>query len=189
MTSMTHSRSATAIAEAPQWNPADLVAAVRATPMTVAEYADLILAVRESIPDLLPPDAAIKKRINWAQRLSPRFVQSMATGLETSPVWQASADAKPDELRQNIDRANELRPLAEQADALNTLVQFNTDYHHFVAADKARVAYNVGNRLGGNEGKAITPHLKIARESLPKRHKAVATAKFIADPDAPPAKQ
>lgn len=108
---------------------------------------------------------------------------------ETSPVWQDSADAKPDELRQNLDRANELRLLAEQADALNTLVQFNTDYHHFVAADKARVAYNVGNRLGGNEGKAITPHLKIARESLPKRHKAVATAKFIADPDAPPAKQ
>jgi hypothetical protein len=111
----------------------------------------------------------------------------MATGLETSSVWQASADAKPDELRQNLDRSNELRPLAEQADALNTLVQFNTDYHHFVAADKARVAYNAGNRLGGQEGKAITPHLDIARESLPKRHKS-ATAKFIAEPGEPPAK-
>lgn len=156
--------------------------------MTAAEYADLILAVRESIPNLLPPDKTIKKRINWAQRLSPRFVQSMATGLETSPIWQASADAKPEELRENLERANELQPLAEQANALNSLVQFNTDYHHFVAADKARVAYNVGSRLGGKEGKAITPHLKIARESLPKRHKAAAQ-KLIVDPGAPPAKQ
>src|SRR2546423_15117971 len=188
MTSTARSRSATATAETPQWTTADIVAAVRATPMTLAEYADLILALRESIPNLLPPDNSIKKRINWAQRLSPRFIQSVATGLETSPVWQVSADAKPDELRQNIDRANELRPLAEQADALNTLVKFNTDYHHFVAADKARVAYNVGHKLGGNEGKAITPHLQIARESLPKRHKAT-VAKLLADHGEPPAKQ
>jgi hypothetical protein len=154
--------------------------------MRVTEFADLILAIRESIPDLLPPDKTIKKRINWARRLSPRFVQSMATGLETSPVWQASADAKPDELRQNLDRSNELRPLAEQADALNTLVQFNTDSHHFVAADKARVAYNVGNRLGGKEGKRSRRTSTSPASHSPKRHKA-ATAKFIAEPGEPSA--
>jgi hypothetical protein len=184
MTSTIRARSTKA--ETLQSTPADIVAAVRATPMTAAEYAELILAVRESIPNLLPPDKTIKKKMNWAQRLSPRFVQSMATGLETSPVWQASADAKPDELRQNLDRESELRPLAEQADALNTLVQFNTDYHHFVAADKARVAYNVGSRLGGKEGKAITPHLNIARESLPRRHKT--STKIIGGDGTPPAK-
>jgi hypothetical protein len=174
--------------QATQWTPADVVAAVRATPMTAAQYADVILAVRESIPNLLPIDKALRKRINWAQRLSPRFVQSMATGLETSPVWQASADATPDELRQNMERSNELRPLAEQADALNTVVQFTTDYHHFVAADKARVAFNVGHKLGGKEGKLITPHLNMARESLPKRHKATA-AKFLADTHVSPDKE
>jgi hypothetical protein len=186
MTSKNRSRSTTP--ETPQWTSADIVAAVRATPMAPAEYADLILALRESIPNLLPPDKAIKKKINWAQRLSPRFVQSMATGLETSPVWQASADAKPDELRANLDRSSELRPLAEQADALNAIVQFNTDYHHFVAADKARIAYNVGSRLGGNEGKTIAAHLKIAREWLPKRHKA-ATTKLLADHNGSSGKQ
>lgn len=175
------------VAETPQWQPSDIAAAVRATPMTAAEYADLILAVRESIPNLLPPDKSIRKRLNWALRLSPRFVQSIATGLDTSTVWQASADANPGELREHLGRADELRPLAEQADALNSLVQFNTDYHHFVAADKARVAYNVGSRLGGNEGKSITAHLQIARTSLPRRHKATAaTNKFIPDFPAPP---
>jgi hypothetical protein len=174
--------------QATQWTPADVVAAVRATPMTAAQYADVILAVRESIPNLLPLDKILRKRMNWAQRLSPRFVQSMATGLETSAVWQASADATPDELRQNMERSNELRPLAEQADALNAVVQFTTDYHHFVAADKARVAFNVGHKLGGKEGRVIAPHLSIARESLPKRHKAVA-AKFLADTNASPHKE
>ena len=171
-----------------QWTPADVVAAVRATPMTAAQYADVILAIRESIPNLLPLDKVLRKRMNWAQRLSPRFVQSMATGLDTSAVWQASADATPAELRQNLERSDELRPLAEQADALNTVVQFTTDYHHFVAADKARVAFNVGHKLGGKEGKVIAPHLNIARESLPKRHKATA-AKFLADTTAQPDKE
>ena len=163
-------------AEAPQWKPADIVAAVRATPMTVADYADVLLAIRESIPDLNPPDKSLATKIRWAARLSPRFVQSMATGLETSALWQKSADATPEELTRNLERESELRPLAEQANALNALLQFNTAYHHFVAVDKARVAYGVGARLGGNEGKAITPHLKIAKESLPKtRHKSTKT--------------
>jgi hypothetical protein len=174
--------------QATQWTPADVVAAVRTTPMTAAQYADVILAIRESIPNLLPIDKTLKKRMSWAQRLSPRFVQSMATGLETSAVWQASADATPLELRQNLERSDELRPLAEQADALNTVVQFTTDYHHFVAADKARVAFNVGHKLGGKEGKMIAPHLSIARESLPKRHKAAA-AKFIAETTAQPGRE
>ena len=173
----------------PKWTPADIVAAVRATAMTPAEYAEVILAMRETIPNLLPLDKTIRKRMNWAQRLTPRFVQSVATGLETSTVWQASADATPDQLRQNLDRSSDLRPLAEQADALNSVVQFTTDYHHFVAADKARIAFNVGHKLGGNEGRVIVPHLNIARESLPKlskRHKAT-VAKFLADTPAAPA--
>jgi len=99
-------------------------------------------------------------------------VHSTATGLETSALWQESADATPEELPQNLERETELRTLAEQANALNALLQFNTAYHHFVAVNKARVAYGVGARLGGKEGRAITPHLKIAKESLPKtRHK------------------
>jgi hypothetical protein len=151
-----------------QLTPAAIIAAVRSTPMSVAEYAELILAVRESIPDLRPPDKSLLRRMSWAARLSPRFVQSVANGLESSSVWQASADATPDELHRNLDRSSELRPLAEQAQALDALVQFNTNFHHFVAADKARIAYAVGAKLGGNEGKAIGPHLKIARDALPK---------------------
>jgi hypothetical protein len=62
------------------------------------------------------------------------------------------------------------------AEVLQEILYRYSALHRF---DLARQVYDlfviacpVGNKLGGNEGKAITPHLKIARESLPKRHKA-----------------
>src|SRR2546430_14401824 len=109
-----------------------MAAAGRATRMPVANHADVPNPTRESFPDLNPPDKSLATKIRWAARLSPRFVQSMATGLETSALWQKSADATPEELTQNLERETELRPLAEQASALNALLQFNTAYHHFV---------------------------------------------------------
>ena len=48
------------------------------------------------------------------------------------------------------------------------MVQFNTSYHHFVAATQSRVAYHVGRRLGGDEGKSLKPHLDIIQEQIPK---------------------
>ena len=107
-------------------------------------------------------------------------------------LWPASKRRRSGKIRRRHARgadaelgARDQAPLlAEQANALNALLQFNTAYHHFVAVDKARVAYGVGARLGGNEGKAITPHLKIAKESLPKvRHKT--TKALLSEFEAP----
>jgi len=166
--------------ETSQWKPSDLIEAVKTTPMTSAEYAELILAIKQSIPGLEPPDKALRTKLSWAQRVSPVFVNSVATGLDGSTIWQQSAEANPEEMRRHIARAEELRPIAEQSDALNTLVQFNMKYHHFTAVDTARTAYNVGAHLGGKEGKAISPNLKIAKDAAPKtRHKTKAT--FLAE--------
>ena len=56
----------------------------------------------------------------------------------------------------------------EEAKALNAVMHFNTSYHHYVAATKSRVAYNVGRRLGGDEGKSLKTHLDIIQEQSPK---------------------
>jgi hypothetical protein len=61
-------------------------------------------------------------------------------------------------------------------------------YQHFAAVDKARTAYNAGLHLGGKEGKAISPNLKIAKAAAPKtRHKTMKS--FLAEETVPPAKE
>ena len=59
--------------EAPQWKPSDVIAAVRAMPMSSAEYAELILAIKQSIPDLDPPDKSLQTKLSWARRVSPNL--------------------------------------------------------------------------------------------------------------------
>ena len=176
----------TATTETPQRKPSDLIEAVRGTPLTSADYAELILAIKQSIPRLDPPDKSLHTRLTWARRVSPTFVHSVATGLDGSPIWQQSAEADPEEMRQHLTRAEELRPIAEQSDALNALLQFNMRYHHFAAVDKARTAYNVGRHLGGKEGKVITPNLKIAKVSAPKTRHKTTKATFLAEDTVPP---
>jgi hypothetical protein len=109
----------TATTEAPQWKPSDLIEAVRGTPMTSADYSELIMAIKQSIPSLEPPDKSLHTKLTWARRVSPNFVHSVATGLDGSAIWQQSAEADPQEMRQHLTRAEELRPIAEQSDALN----------------------------------------------------------------------
>lgn len=179
----------TATTEAPQWKPSDLIEAVRGTPMTSADYAELILAIKQAIPNLEPPDQSLNTKLNWARRVSSNFVHSVATGLDGSTIWQQSAEADPEEMRQHLRRAEELRPIAEQSDALNALVQFNMRFHHFAAVDKARTAYNVGTRLGGKEGKAISPNLKIAKEAAPKTRHKTTKAAFLGEETVTPAKE
>jgi hypothetical protein len=150
------------------WTAADLVEGISKTPLTLAELAMLVRTIRDSIPDLLPPDPALATRMRSAARLSPRFIDSAANGLENSELWQKSADATPGTIRQHLNRSLELQPLLEETKALDAVVQFNTSYHHYVAATQSRVAYHVGRRLGGDEGKSLKPHLDIIQEQIPK---------------------
>src|ERR1041385_7956037 len=53
------------------WTAADLVEAIHKTPLTLAEFAMLVRTIRDSIPDLLPPDPALATRMRSAARLSP----------------------------------------------------------------------------------------------------------------------
>lgn len=154
--------------ETTRWTAADLAEAINATSLTFAERATLVRAIRDSIPDLLHPDPSLLGRMRSAGRLSARFIDSAATGLENSELWQKSADATPEEIRQHLNRSADLLPLTEEAKALNAVMQYNTSYHHYVAATKSRVAYSVGRRLGGDEGKSLKPHLDIIKEQIPK---------------------
>jgi hypothetical protein len=151
-----------------RWTAADLVEAIQKNPLTLAERAALVRAIRDSIPDLLHPDPSLAGKMRSAARLSNQFIDSAATGLENSELWQKSADATPDEIRLHLSRSADLQPLLEEAKALDAVMQFNTSYHHYVAASKSRVAYNVGRRLGGDEGKSLKPHLDIIKEQIPK---------------------
>ena len=157
-----------AASETPRWTAADLVTAIQTTPLTLPERAKLVRAIRDSVPDLVHPDPSLAAKMRSAARLSSHYIESAATGLENSELWQKSADASPQEIRQHLNRSAELQPLAEEAKALNTVMQFNTSYHHYVAALKSRVAYNVGRRLGGDEGKSLKPHLDIIKAQSPK---------------------
>jgi hypothetical protein len=154
--------------ETPRWTAADLAQAIQATSLTSAERATLVRAIRDSVPDLLHPDPSLSGKMRSAARLSAHFIDSAATGLENSELWQKSADATPEEIRQHLSRAADLTPLAEEAKALNAVMQFNTSYHHYIAATKSRVAYNVGRRLGGDEGRSLKPHLDIIKDQIPK---------------------
>lgn len=151
-----------------RWTAADLVAAIQTTPLTLAERAALVRAIRDSVPDLLHPDPSLFGKIRSGARMPAHFIESAATGLENSELWQKSADATPEEIRLHLNRSAELQPLLEEAKALNAVMQFNTSYHHYVAASKSRDAYNVGRRLGGNEGKSIKPQLDIIKAQIPK---------------------
>jgi len=151
-----------------RWTAADLVEAIQKNPLTLAERAALVRAIRDSIPDLLHPDPSLVGKMRSAARLSNQFIDSAATGLENSELWQKSADATPEEIRLHLSRSADLQPLLEEAKALDAVMQFNASYHHYVAASKSRVAYNVGRRLGGDEGKSLKPHLDIIKEQIPK---------------------
>lgn len=160
----------------PQFTAADLVAAVQTTPLTMLERAELLRAIRGSVSGLLQPDVSLSGKLRAAARLPVRFVEYAATGLENSDIWQKAAEAAPQEMRDALSRASDLQPLAEEAKALDALLQFNSRYNHWVAATKARDAYRVGRKIPGETAGTLKPHLDAMKEQLPKPRRKAKTS-------------
>ena len=154
--------------ETPTLTPADLIAAIRSTPMTLSDYAEIVRAIMAAIPDLLPPDPTRTTNLRSAARFSPKFIEVAADGLKSSAKWQASADATPEELLTNLDRARGCRELGGECAALASVLKYNQLYHHSIAATKARNAYHNGRTLGGDDGRILKPHLDQLRTLFPK---------------------
>jgi hypothetical protein len=154
--------------ETPVMTPADIVSAIRSTPMTLADYAEIVRAIMAAIPDLLPPDPSRITNLRSAARFTPKFIEVAADGLKSSAKWQTSADATPEELLTNLDRARDCRELGGECAALASVLKFNQLHHHSIAATKARNAYHNGRTLGGDDGRILKPHLDQLKALFPK---------------------
>ena len=174
----------TTTTETPVLTPADIVSAIRSTSMTLADYAEIVRAIMAAIPDLLPPDPSRTTNLRAAARFSPKFIEVAADGLKSSTKWQTSADATPEELLTNLDRARGCRELGGECAALASVLKYNQLYHHSIAATKARTAYHNGRTLGGDDGRILKPHLDQLRLLFPKTGRQ---KKSTDTPETPPA--
>jgi hypothetical protein len=127
--------------------------------LTPAERLAVIRIIREGM-DMLPPetDQRLRARINVARGVPARAVESMATALEPSVLWQQSANTTPEELRR-WQVFGEHRPLFEDLMTFAKVLGYNLDYHHYTAVAKARDVYRVGRNLSGPEGLSAQVHL------------------------------
>ena len=158
----------TTAVETPTLTPADIIAAVRTTPMTLDDYAEIIRAITGAIPDLLPPDPSQTNKLRTAARISPKFIEAAATGLKSSTLWQQSSVTNPDELLGQLNRSRGWLELFRESSALAEVSKFNHLYHHSVAATKARKAYHNGRTIGGDDGLILKPHLDVLQDLFPK---------------------
>jgi len=168
----------------PTLAPADIIAAIRSTPMTLSDYAEIVRAITAAIPDLLPPDPSSATKLRSAARFTPKFIEVAADGLKSSAKWQSSSDATPDELLTNLDRARGCRELGGECTALASVLKYNQFYHHAIAATKARTAYHNGRTIGGDDGRILQPHLDQLKALFPKTGRR--TAKPSEPPTTPP---
>ena len=171
--------------ETPALTPADIISAIRSTPMTLSDYAEIVRAITAAIPDLLPPDPSATTKLRSAARFSPKFIEVAADGLKGSAKWQSSSDATPDELLTNLDRARGCRELGGECAALASVLKYNQFYHHAIAATKARTAYHNGRTIGGDDGRILKPHLDQLKALFPKTGRR--SAKASDSPTTPPA--
>jgi hypothetical protein len=140
---------------------------LRTAPLSTEGRVAVLRALRDGIPDLVPPDPALNTRLRAARRVPTDFVESTINGITTSTVWQQAAAATPDELRMHL-AFEEHRPFAEELQATLAIVDYSLRQHHWAAVEKSRTAYHAGKTLGGAEGHTVKPHLKIMSSYLPK---------------------
>lgn len=128
--------------------------------LTPAQLVAVVRIVRESIPDLVPPDTdpRLLARIRVARATRPQVVDSMANAMEPWARWQQSADTTPGELR-HLRSFEEYRALYEELGSFTKQLLFNLNLRHYEAVRKVRVAYRNGRNLAGTEGLTIQPHL------------------------------
>jgi hypothetical protein len=148
--------------------PADIVTAIRATALAPADRVEILRAVRETTPDIVPPDPEQKARIRSASGISPQFIDAAVNGLTGSDMWQESADTTAAEIAGHRDFEDE-RPVYDELKTFSDLLGYSLKYHHWQATKKARAAYRVGKQLGGEKGAVLQPHIEIMAATLPQK--------------------
>ncbi len=154
--------------------PADIVAAIRATTLTPADRVEILRALRETMPDLVPPDPSQKKRIRAAKGVPRPFVDAAINGLTASEVWTQSAATTSGEMEAHRDFEGQ-RPVFDELKTYTDILEYGLNYHHWQATAKARTVYKVGKQLGGDEGLVLKPHVDIMASTLPRRSRKAKT--------------
>lgn len=148
--------------------PADIVTTIRATALAPADRVEILRALRETMPDIVPPDPLQKTRITVAKGVPRQFVDAAINGLTASDVWQQSAATTSAEVGAHRD-FEEQRPVYDELKTFSDILRYSLNYHHWQATSKSRTAYRVGKQLGGDEGLVLQPHIDIMAATLPKR--------------------
>ncbi|HEX7679446.1 MAG TPA: hypothetical protein VF713_15045 [Thermoanaerobaculia bacterium] len=148
--------------------PADIVTTIRATALAPADRVEILRALRETMPDIVPPDPQQKTRITFAKGVPRQFVDAAINGLTASDVWQQSAATTSAEVGAHRD-FEEQRPVYDELKTFSDILRYSLNYHHWQATKKSRAAYRVGKQLGGDGGLVLQPHIDIMAATLPKR--------------------
>lgn len=158
---------------------AGIVASIRAATLASADRVEILRALRDTLPSIVPPDPQPSTRMRAAARIDRRFVDTAITGLTASDVWQKSAATTSDEVQGDRDFEQE-KSVLDELTSFREILTYSLRYHHWQATEKSRVAYHVGKKLGGDEGLMLKPHLEIMARLLPQSRRKAVT------PPAPP---
>jgi hypothetical protein len=153
---------------AAELTPADIVTTIRATALAPADRVEILRALRETMPDIVPPDPLEKSRIRVAAGLPRQFVDAAVNGLSASDVWQASAATTATEIVAHRD-FEEQRAVFDELKTFSDILRYSLNYHHWQATKKSRAAYRVGKQLGGDRGAVLQPHIEIMAATLPQK--------------------
>ncbi len=164
---------------------ADIVAAIRATTLAPADRVEILRALRETMPDMVPPDPLQKGRIRVAKGVSQQFVDAAINGLTSSEVWAQSAATTSAEMQAHRD-FEEQRPVFDELKTYIDILGYGLSYHHWQGIAKARRVYKVGKQLGGDEGLVLQPHIEIMASTLPRRSRKAKTPQPPAASTTPP---
>src|SRR5216684_2996622 len=148
--------------------PADIVTTIRATALAPADRVEILRALRETMPDIVPPDPLQKSRIRVAAGLPRQFVDAAVNGLAASDMWQEPAAATATEIVAHSD-IEEQRPVLDELKTYSAILGFSLRYHHWQATKKSRAAYRVGKQLGGDRGAVLQTHIEIMAATLPQK--------------------
>jgi hypothetical protein len=150
--------------------PADIVSAIRATALAPADRVEILRALRETMPDVVPPDPQQKPRIRFAVGMPRQFVDAAISGLTASTVWEQSAATSAAEIAAHRD-FEEQRPVFDELQTYTSILDYSLRYHHWQATLKSRTAYRAGKALGGDTGLVLRSHIEIMAATLPRNNR------------------
>jgi hypothetical protein len=149
---------------------AGIVTTIRTTALTPADRVEILRALRETMPGVVPPDPLQQSRMRVAAGLPRQFIDAAISGLTASSLWEQSASTTAAEVAAHRD-FDEQRPVFDELKTYEHILGYSLGFHHWQATLKSRAAYRVGKTLGGDTGLVLQPHIAIMAASLPNRRR------------------